>query len=157
MGEPSFVWPMGTTCWGRSLALVRFCLEQVQRIHTEGCLPRLHDRHGDRNFLCCGWYGGCRSRRLQIQCKACARRYARRRDCWVCRALSLDRCGTRTPIFRVLAICIAAEIAAARPDVHGPGTFLPALIDELANLTPEVIVARANVEVVESHEDIMEE
>ncbi|KAK3333655.1 Hydroxyethylthiazole kinase family-domain-containing protein [Cercophora scortea] len=29
---------------------------------------------------------------------------------------------------------IAAEIAAARPDVHGPGTFVPAFIDELHNI-----------------------
>jgi thiamine-phosphate diphosphorylase/hydroxyethylthiazole kinase len=29
---------------------------------------------------------------------------------------------------------IAAEIAAAREDVRGPGTFVPALIDELYNI-----------------------
>jgi len=29
---------------------------------------------------------------------------------------------------------IAAEIAAAREDVKGPGTFVPALVDELYNL-----------------------
>ncbi|EIN11870.1 HK-domain-containing protein [Punctularia strigosozonata HHB-11173 SS5] len=52
----------------------------------------------------------------------------------------------------VLAICIAAEIAAVRPDVHGPGTFLPALIDELAHLTPDVIAARAKVEISDDFE-----
>jgi thiamine-phosphate diphosphorylase/hydroxyethylthiazole kinase len=29
---------------------------------------------------------------------------------------------------------IAAELAAQRPDVKGPGTFVPALIDELDNI-----------------------
>jgi len=48
----------------------------------------------------------------------------------------------------VLAITVASEIAAARPDVKGPGTFLPALIDELFNLTPDLINSRAMVEVV---------
>ncbi|TFY80989.1 hypothetical protein EWM64_g3030 [Hericium alpestre] len=47
----------------------------------------------------------------------------------------------------VLALTVASEIAAQRSDVRGPGTFLPALIDELANLTPEVIRQRAKVEV----------
>ena len=46
----------------------------------------------------------------------------------------------------VLAITIASELAASRKDVHGTGTFLPALIDELYNLTPEKIVERARVE-----------
>jgi thiamine-phosphate diphosphorylase/hydroxyethylthiazole kinase len=32
---------------------------------------------------------------------------------------------------------VAAEVAAARPDVRGPGTFRAALLDELYNLTPE--------------------
>lgn len=50
----------------------------------------------------------------------------------------------------VLAINIAAEIAAARPDVRGPGTFRAALLDELYNLTPEVMCLRANVEVLRS-------
>lgn len=46
---------------------------------------------------------------------------------------------------RVLAITVAAEIAAERPDVRGTGTFLPALIDELSHLTPNVIASRAKV------------
>lgn len=47
----------------------------------------------------------------------------------------------------VLVLTIAAEIAAERKDVKGPGTFLPALIDELARLTPDVVERRAKVEV----------
>jgi thiamine-phosphate diphosphorylase / hydroxyethylthiazole kinase len=45
----------------------------------------------------------------------------------------------------VLAITVAAEMAAERPDVHGTGTFLPALIDELGRLAPNHILARAKV------------
>lgn len=48
----------------------------------------------------------------------------------------------------VLAITVASEFAAARADVKGPGTFLPAFIDELAALTPAKLVERAKVEVV---------
>ncbi|TRM69280.1 thiamine phosphate synthase superfamily [Schizophyllum amplum] len=48
----------------------------------------------------------------------------------------------------VLVLSIAAEIAAERPDVHGPGTFLPALMDEVARLAPEEVRARARVEAV---------
>jgi thiamine-phosphate diphosphorylase / hydroxyethylthiazole kinase len=48
----------------------------------------------------------------------------------------------------VLAVTIASEIAAARDDVHGLGTFLPALLDEISKLTPEVIRERARVEVL---------
>jgi thiamine-phosphate diphosphorylase / hydroxyethylthiazole kinase len=57
------------------------------------------------------------------------------------------------PIFlfgytRVLAVTIASELAAARPDVHGSGSFLPALIDELYNLTADKVLERAKVEVI---------
>ncbi|KIR62454.1 hydroxyethylthiazole kinase [Cryptococcus bacillisporus CA1873] len=48
----------------------------------------------------------------------------------------------------VLVYTIAAEVAAAREDVKGPGTFRAALIDELYNLTPEVLQQRANIEIV---------
>ncbi|EKM54330.1 uncharacterized protein PHACADRAFT_123292 [Phanerochaete carnosa HHB-10118-sp] len=48
----------------------------------------------------------------------------------------------------VLAITIAAEIAAAREDVKGSGTFLPALIDELGKLTAEDLASRANIALV---------
>jgi thiamine-phosphate diphosphorylase/hydroxyethylthiazole kinase len=43
---------------------------------------------------------------------------------------------------------VAAEVAAARPDVKGPGTFRAALLDELYNLTPQVVLDRAHVEIV---------
>ncbi|KAI0743772.1 Hydroxyethylthiazole kinase [Daedaleopsis nitida] len=48
----------------------------------------------------------------------------------------------------VLAVTVASELAAARPDVKGSGTFLPALIDELGALTPEKIAAYAKVDVI---------
>jgi thiamine-phosphate diphosphorylase/hydroxyethylthiazole kinase len=46
-----------------------------------------------------------------------------------------------------LALTIAAQHAASREEVRGPGTFLPALIDELALLTPESISKSAVIEV----------
>ena len=49
---------------------------------------------------------------------------------------------------RVLAVTIASELAAARADVKGSGTFLPALIDELGALTSEKLAAHAKVELV---------
>ncbi|KAI0674972.1 Hydroxyethylthiazole kinase [Trametes maxima] len=48
----------------------------------------------------------------------------------------------------VLAITIASELAAARPDVKGSGTFLPAFIDELGALSPEKLATYAKVEVI---------
>jgi thiamine-phosphate diphosphorylase/hydroxyethylthiazole kinase len=45
-----------------------------------------------------------------------------------------------------LALTIAAQHAASREEVRGPGTFLPALIDELGMLTPESILRNAVVE-----------
>ncbi|KAH7335963.1 putative thiamine biosynthetic bifunctional enzyme [Rhizoctonia solani] len=48
----------------------------------------------------------------------------------------------------VLAITIASEIAAARLDVKGTGTFMSALIDELYNLKPQTIADRAMVEIL---------
>lgn len=48
----------------------------------------------------------------------------------------------------VLAMTVAAEVAAERPDVRGPNTFRSALIDELYNLTADEVVKRANIEVV---------
>lgn len=50
--------------------------------------------------------------------------------------------------YRVLALTIASELAAARSDVRGTGTFLPALIDELYNLTAAKIQQYAKIEVV---------
>ncbi|KAG9316499.1 Hydroxyethylthiazole kinase family-domain-containing protein [Chiua virens] len=48
----------------------------------------------------------------------------------------------------IMALSIAGERAALRPDVQGSGTFLPALIDELYNLTPDRIKEHGNVEVI---------
>lgn len=48
---------------------------------------------------------------------------------------------------RVCVINVAAEVAAARPDVRGPGTFRAALLDELYNLTPEKMKEMAQIEV----------
>ncbi|KAL1408541.1 thiamine biosynthetic bifunctional enzyme [Vanrija albida] len=48
----------------------------------------------------------------------------------------------------VLVFNIAAELAAARPDVKGPGTFRAALIDELYNVRAGDVLARAKVEVL---------
>ncbi|KAJ7072358.1 thiamine biosynthetic bifunctional enzyme Thi4 [Mycena amicta] len=45
----------------------------------------------------------------------------------------------------VLMLTIASELAAKRDTVHGMGTFLPALIDEVSNLRPEVIRKQAKV------------
>ncbi|KAL0574696.1 thiamine biosynthetic bifunctional enzyme [Marasmius crinis-equi] len=45
----------------------------------------------------------------------------------------------------ILVLNIAAEIAATRGNVEGPGTFFPALLDELARLTPEKVVQRVNI------------
>jgi thiamine-phosphate diphosphorylase/hydroxyethylthiazole kinase len=45
---------------------------------------------------------------------------------------------------------VAAEIAAQRVDVRGPGTFRAALLDELYNLTPDVLRERVTVEIIES-------
>jgi len=49
----------------------------------------------------------------------------------------------------VLTMTIASELAAKREDVHGIGTFLPALIDEVAALRPETIRQMAKVIEVE--------
>jgi thiamine-phosphate diphosphorylase/hydroxyethylthiazole kinase len=44
-------------------------------------------------------------------------------------------------------VAVASEIAALRLDVQGPGTFLPAFIDELSKLTPEVLSEKVNIEI----------
>jgi len=46
----------------------------------------------------------------------------------------------------VLVLTVAAEIAAQRVDVKGPGTFLPALIDELWTLQPSTVQSLARIE-----------
>ncbi|KAL4078514.1 Hydroxyethylthiazole kinase family-domain-containing protein [Scleroderma yunnanense] len=47
----------------------------------------------------------------------------------------------------ILALTIAAEVAAPQAGVRGSGSFLPALIDALYNLTPESVLERARVQV----------
>ncbi|KAF9462272.1 thiamine biosynthetic bifunctional enzyme [Collybia nuda] len=47
----------------------------------------------------------------------------------------------------VLVLTVAAEIAAKREDVKGPGTFLPALIDELWVLTPSDVLSMARIDI----------
>lgn len=49
---------------------------------------------------------------------------------------------------RVLVITIAAEMAVKNGTVRGPGTFLAALIDELASLKDEDIRDRAKIRVI---------
>ncbi|KAF5348667.1 hypothetical protein D9758_006802 [Tetrapyrgos nigripes] len=48
----------------------------------------------------------------------------------------------------ILVFNVAAELAAARDDVKGPGTFFPALIDELTSLTPEVVQEHIKIKIV---------
>lgn len=48
----------------------------------------------------------------------------------------------------VLVFNVAAERAAAREDVKGPGTFRAALIDELYNVRPGDIKDKAKVVVL---------
>ncbi|EST05578.1 Thiamine phosphate synthase [Kalmanozyma brasiliensis GHG001] len=50
----------------------------------------------------------------------------------------------------LLAMTIASEKAAVRDDVRGPGTFIPALQDELAAVSAEDILKYAKIEVVSS-------
>ena len=40
---------------------------------------------------------------------------------------------------------IASELAAARPEVRGPGTFIAALLDALAAMDAETLVQHAKV------------
>jgi len=47
-----------------------------------------------------------------------------------------------------LALTIAAQHATARKEVSGPGTPLPALIDELSILVPRTIEERAKIDVL---------
>ncbi|CAO1630140.1 unnamed protein product [Parajaminaea phylloscopi] len=48
----------------------------------------------------------------------------------------------------LLSMTIASEKAAERDDVRGPGSFIPALIDEIAALTPQDLVERAKIDIV---------
>jgi len=47
----------------------------------------------------------------------------------------------------VLVLTIAAELAAKRENVKGPGTFLPGLIDTLWDVTPEQVQELSRVTV----------
>ncbi|KAK7057224.1 TMP-TENI-domain-containing protein [Favolaschia claudopus] len=60
----------------------------------------------------------------------------------------LDRGGDffSAAVGAVLTLTVASELAAKREDVHGVGTFLPALIDEVANLKPDDIKRLAKIE-----------
>ena len=42
---------------------------------------------------------------------------------------------------------IASELAGKRADVQGPGSFIPALIDELAVISPDHVKERAKITV----------
>ncbi|KAG5652357.1 hypothetical protein H0H81_005334, partial [Sphagnurus paluster] len=46
----------------------------------------------------------------------------------------------------ILVLTVAGELAVAREDVKGPGTFLPALIDQLWVLQPEAVQSLARLE-----------
>ncbi|KAJ3780735.1 thiamine biosynthetic bifunctional enzyme Thi4 [Lentinula aff. detonsa] len=47
----------------------------------------------------------------------------------------------------ILALTISAELASLREDVKGPGTFFPALIDELSTLSTRNIRERARIQI----------
>jgi thiamine-phosphate diphosphorylase/hydroxyethylthiazole kinase len=57
-------------------------------------------------------------------------------------------CADATTDLRLLVMTVAAEVAALRDDVRGPGTFRSALLDELYKLTPEELCSLAKVEIV---------
>ncbi|KAG0378021.1 hypothetical protein BGX24_004935 [Mortierella sp. AD032] len=48
----------------------------------------------------------------------------------------------------ILALNLAGEHAGTRADVHGPGTFRAAFIDEMANLTPQQMLNEARIKAV---------
>ncbi|PWY99744.1 HK-domain-containing protein [Testicularia cyperi] len=50
----------------------------------------------------------------------------------------------------LLAMTIASEKAAARTDVRGPGTFIPALQDELAAVSGQDLIHHAKIQIVSS-------
>ncbi|PWN46546.1 HK-domain-containing protein, partial [Violaceomyces palustris] len=61
-------------------------------------------------------------------------------------------CGTSDllsgALLGLLTMTIASEMAAERDDVKGPGSFIPALIDEIARISPQDIRKRAKIQVV---------
>lgn len=52
-------------------------------------------------------------------------------------------------VLGLLSMTIASEKAAVREDVRGPGSFIPALIDEIAGLRGEDLLERAKLRVEE--------
>lgn len=48
----------------------------------------------------------------------------------------------------MIAFNVAAELAAARPDVRGPSTFRAALLDEVYNLTEAKVQQHARFSIV---------
>ncbi|CAD6897056.1 unnamed protein product [Tilletia controversa] len=48
----------------------------------------------------------------------------------------------------LLTETIASELAAARPEVRGPGTFLPVLLDEISLMDAETILKRAKIDIL---------
>ena len=110
----------------------------------------LHDWHtgGDVLRRCSLGLSGQRGT-IRAAFRACAGRHAPRGSCRV--GPSSPTCHTALILNlkpRVCVFNVAAEIAAARPDVRGPGTFRAALLDELYNLTPEVLRERVKLEVL---------
>ena len=51
----------------------------------------------------------------------------------------------------MLVLTIAAELAAKRESVKGPGTFLPGLIDALWDVTPEQVQELSRVTVKQAN------
>lgn len=51
-------------------------------------------------------------------------------------------------VLGLLSMTIASEKAAARADVRGPGSFIPALIDEIASLTEHDIAEQAKIRIL---------
>ena len=77
------------------------------------------------------------------------RRYVCSNSRWVRKICSFLYYPDLPPwIIRISAVAVASEIAALRPDVQGPGTFLPAFIDELSKLTPEILSEKVNVGII---------
>lgn len=48
----------------------------------------------------------------------------------------------------ITSLNVAGELAAARADVAGPGSFLPALIDEISLLRPDVLKSRLRLDFI---------
>jgi thiamine-phosphate diphosphorylase/hydroxyethylthiazole kinase len=103
---------------------------------------RLHDRNTGGDLLRrCSFVAHGRREATRFSVPACTRRHVG----W--RTGRVRDSSMAMLTHRVLVFNIAAEIAAERKDVKGPGTFRAALIDELYNLKPEQVQARAKIEI----------